>query len=55
MVGNNYIFGAKNAFTGWLFVVVGTIASVFGGYFAYREVFKPRRIGDVKYLSYKEE
>ena len=55
VVSDNYIFGGKNHWLGTMFIVVGGIAVVLGLFFSVIQVMYPRKLGDRKYLKYKED
>jgi len=55
VVSDNYIFGGKNHWLGTMFIVVGGIAAIFGVFFLVIQIMYPRKLGDRKYLKYKED
>ncbi|KAG4098506.1 Lem3/Cdc50 [Neocallimastix lanati (nom. inval.)] len=48
------IIGGKNPFLGIAYVFVGFISLVFGIIFLIRHLYKPRKLGDHKYLSWNK-
>jgi len=55
VVSDNYIFGGKNHWLGTMFIAVGGIASLLGVFFFVIQIMYPRKLGDRKYLKYKED
>jgi hypothetical protein len=55
VVSDNYIFGGKNHWMGTMFIVVGGISAVVGVFFFVIQFLYPRKLGDRKYLKYKED
>lgn len=55
VVSDNYIFGGKNHWLGTMFIVVGAISAILGIFFFVIQMIYPRKLGDRKYLKYKED
>lgn len=49
------MFGGRNPALGNYFIGVGIFCLVCGSLFGLKHYFKPRKLGDIKYLKYKEE
>lgn len=49
------MFGGQNPALGNYFIGVGIFCLVSGFLFALKHIFKPRKLGDLKYLKYKED
>jgi hypothetical protein len=48
-------FGGKNPYMGNSFIVVGAVCLIAGAFFTIKQVFKPRKLAETKYLRYKED
>ena len=55
IVGNTSIFGGRNEYLADMFLGVGYFCIVAGVLFSLKHAFRPRKLGDKKYLHYKEE
>ncbi|KAL7491124.1 hypothetical protein ACHAWT_001566 [Skeletonema menzelii] len=55
VVSDNYIFGGKNHWMGTMFIVVGGISTILAVFFFVIQMLYPRKLGDKKYLKYKED
>eukprot|EP00571_Detonula_confervacea_P013602 CAMPEP_0172310440 /NCGR_PEP_ID=MMETSP1058-20130122/11483_1 /TAXON_ID=83371 /ORGANISM="Detonula confervacea, Strain CCMP 353" /LENGTH=429 /DNA_ID=CAMNT_0013023247 /DNA_START=54 /DNA_END=1343 /DNA_ORIENTATION=+ len=55
VVSNTYIFGGKNHWLGTLFIIVGSVAAIFGVLFLAKDVLAPRKLGDRMYLKFKDD
>ena len=55
LVSTNYAFGGKNDYLGKTIWIIGVVFLALGGVFGVKHAFRPRRLGDSKYLKYKEE
>lgn len=55
IVSTTSIFGGRNNFLAPLFIGVGIVSLVAGAFFALKHFARPRKLGDTKYLSYKED
>mmetsp|Transcript_9162 Transcript_9162/g.18343 ORF Transcript_9162/g.18343 Transcript_9162/m.18343 type:complete len:388 (-) Transcript_9162:110-1273(-) len=47
-------FGGKNPFLGYSYIVVGAACVVAGGIFGVKHMVRPRKLGDTRYLVWKE-
>ena len=47
-------FGGKNDFLGYSYIVVGVLCLLLGGIFAVKHMVNPRKLGDTRYLVWKE-
>ena len=47
--------GGKNHYVGYCFVLVGSILLVLSFAFGLKQFYRPRKIGDARYLRYKQE
>lgn len=48
-------FGGKNDFLGIAYIVVGAICLLLAAIFGIKQATCPRRLGDVRYLGWKEQ
>ncbi|ORX83140.1 Lem3/Cdc50 [Anaeromyces robustus] len=48
------IIGGRNPFLGVAYIFVGTISLIFGIIFLIRHIYKPRKLGDHRYLSWNK-
>lgn len=55
VLSTNNIFGGRNAFLGPYFYGVGLFCLCAASFFAAKQVFRPRKVGDRKYLQLKED
>lgn len=55
IVTTTNMFGGKNPNFGKTFIGVGIFCLVTGVFFALKNIIKPRKLADIKYLGYKEE
>jgi hypothetical protein len=55
IVSTNMIFGGRNIYMGPMFYGVGFFCVGAALFFAAKQSFRPRRIGDKRYLQYKED
>jgi len=54
IITTSSIIGGKNPFLGITYIFVGFISLVFGIIFLIRHLYKPRKLGDHKYLSWNK-
>jgi len=55
IVSNNHIFGGKTTLLGPIFYGAGFFCLGMAIFFALKQILRPRRIGDKRYLQYKED
>jgi LEM3 (ligand-effect modulator 3) family / CDC50 family len=55
VISTTSIFGGKNPYLAPVFIYVGYFCFVAGMFFALKQRFRPRKLADRAYLSYKEE
>jgi hypothetical protein len=55
VLSTNSVFGGRNAFLGPYFYGVGLFCFGAAFFFAAKQVFRPRKVGDRKYLQLKED
>jgi hypothetical protein len=55
VVTTTSMFGGKNPNFGQAFIGVGGICIIFGVFFGLKQIIKPRKLAEKKYLKYKED
>ena len=55
LVSTSYAFGGKNDALGRTIWIIGTVFLVLGTVFGVKHTIKPRRLGDTRYLKFKED
>ena len=54
VISTTSFFGGKNPFLGWSYIVVGGVCILLGAAFGAKHMMNPRRLGDTRYLVWKE-
>mmetsp|Transcript_9448 Transcript_9448/g.13880 ORF Transcript_9448/g.13880 Transcript_9448/m.13880 type:complete len:384 (+) Transcript_9448:40-1191(+) len=55
ILSTNNQFGGKNPYLGRYYWIVGVVCLILGFLFGVKHTFRPRKLGDKRYLKYKEE
>jgi hypothetical protein len=55
VISTNNIFGGRNNVTWIVFVAMGAFFLLSGVFFLAKQIFRPRKLGDPRYLHYKQD